>query len=61
MAAIQQSFDEGFGGRIGLHDLPQAKTFYADTLGMTDFGADVTKQNLHYFELTEKLVRSGTG
>lgn len=56
LAAVRQSFDEGFGGRVGLHALPQAKRFYAETLGMTDLGADITKQNLHYFELTEILA-----
>ncbi len=30
--AINLSHDEGFGGRIGLHSLPQADAFYRDKL-----------------------------
>lgn len=52
--AIRQSFDEAFHGRIGLHALPQAEAFYAEACGMKDFGPDPHKQNLHYFELSQK-------
>lgn len=41
----------GFGGRIGLHSLPQAETFYRDW--MTDFGRDPQHQGLRYFEMSE--------
>lgn len=37
-AAIQLSIDEGNHGRLGLHALPQADTFYRDVCGMTDLG-----------------------
>ncbi|MBN1909930.1 MAG: hypothetical protein JW818_09340 [Pirellulales bacterium] len=52
-AAIQLSIDEGNHGRIGLHSLPQANTFYRDKCGMTDLGPDASYQNLRYFEMTE--------
>lgn len=52
-AAIQLSLDEGNQGRIGLHSLPQADTFYRGQCGMTDLGQDASKQNLFYFEMTE--------
>tara|TARA_A100001391_G_scaffold199723_1_gene183209 strand:+ start:1140 stop:1724 length:585 start_codon:yes stop_codon:yes gene_type:complete len=52
-AAIQLSLDEGNQGRIGLHSLPQADTFYRDQCGMTDLGRDASKQSLFYFEMTE--------
>lgn len=57
-AAVQQSILEGFKGRIGLHSLPQANSFYANTCGMTDFGYDATYQNLRYFELEPARARS---
>jgi hypothetical protein len=50
--AINLSHDEGFGGRLGLHSLPQADSFYRDKLGMTELGPDISKQNLRYFEMT---------
>ncbi|WP_370154132.1 hypothetical protein [Ferrovibrio sp.] len=50
-AAISLSADEEFKGRIGLHALPQAETFYRDVCGMTDLGIDQTK--MRYFEMTE--------
>jgi hypothetical protein len=55
-AAIQLSIDEGNQGRIGLHSLPQADSFYKDRCGMTDLGPDVSyhpKVPLRYFEMTE--------
>jgi hypothetical protein len=52
-AAILLSLDEGNQGRIGLHSLPQANTFYRDRCGMTDLGSDASTQNLIYFEMTE--------
>jgi hypothetical protein len=50
--AVQVSLEEGFRGRIGLHSLPQAETFYASNCGMTDLGRDMKKQGLRYFEMT---------
>ena len=52
-AAIDFSRQSGMHGRIGLHSLPQAETFYRDTCGMTDCGADANEYDLHYFEMTE--------
>ena len=56
-AAIALSEDLEFHGRIGLHSLPQANSFYAKTCGMTDLGADPSYQNLHYFEMTPERAR----
>ncbi len=64
-AAIQQSKLEGFKGRIGLHSLPQANSFYANTCGMTDLGQDASYENLRYFELTaegaQRFIEKGKG
>lgn len=49
--AISLSFNEEFAGRIGLHALPQADSWYRDICGMTDLGVDDTK--MRYFEMTE--------
>lgn len=51
-AAIELSHEEGFKGRIGLHSLPQANNWYANTCGMTDLGIDQDKESLRYFEMT---------
>jgi hypothetical protein len=51
-AAIQLSVAEEFRGRLGLHSLPQAETFYATNCGMTDLGKDAKKEGLRYFEMT---------
>ncbi|MFA5984453.1 MAG: hypothetical protein WC782_10600 [Methylococcaceae bacterium] len=56
LAAIMLSKEEGFNGRIGLHSLPQANSFYANSCGMTDLGIDPNYQGLHYFEMTEQQV-----
>lgn len=50
--AIQLSINEEFSGRIGLHSLPQADTWYANSCKMTDLGSDPTAHNLRYFEMT---------
>lgn len=42
-----------YGYSFSLHSLPQASGFY-NRIGMVDFGADVTKQNMHYFEMKEQ-------
>lgn len=50
--AILQSEQEGFHGRVGLHALPQAESFYAGSVcRMTQIGPDPNKQNLPYYEL----------
>jgi hypothetical protein len=51
-AAIRLSIEEEFSGRIGLHSLPQANVWYAESCGMSDLGPDKAKQNLRYFEMT---------
>jgi hypothetical protein len=50
--AASLSLEEGFHGRVGLHSLPQAESFYRDKCGMTDLGIDAHKENLVYFEMT---------
>jgi hypothetical protein len=50
--AIQLSINEEFSGRIGLHSLPQADTWYANSCKMADLGSDPTAHNLRYFEMT---------
>ena len=59
-AAIQLSMEEGNHGRVGLHSLPQADTFYRDRCGMTDLGPDASYPRipLRYFEMTESQARS---
>ena len=61
--AVQQSREEGFHGRVGLHALPQAEAFYQDGCHMTPLGRDVNKEYLLYFELSrqqaERLFREG--
>ena len=57
-AAIALSENLEFHGRIGLHSLPQANSFYAKTCGMADLGADPSYENLHYFEMTPERARA---
>ena len=56
--AVRTSLDAGFRGRIGLHALPGAVTWYRDKLKMKAFGADPDYQELHYFEFTEEQAKS---
>lgn len=49
--AVQVSLEEGMGGRVGLHSLPGAATWYRDKLGLVSFGLDPLYSNLEYFEL----------
>ncbi len=60
-AAIQISEQEGFKGRLGLHALPQADTYYSEVCGMTDLGKDPTKANLKYFEMTPAQAAKFSG
>lgn len=55
--AVRASLDEGFRGRIGLHALPGAVTWYRDRLKMKAFGADADYQGLDYFEFTEAQAK----
>ena len=57
-AAVELSEELEFYGRIGLHSLPQANGFYANTCGMTDLGADPNHQGLRYFEMTPEQARA---
>ena len=57
-AAIELSKEEEFQGRIGLHSLPQANGFYANTCGMADLGPDPNYQNLRYFEMTPEAAEA---
>lgn len=52
--SIEQSIQEGFHGRVGLHSLPQTEQFYGSTCRMTRVGPDPHKQNLVYFEFTRQ-------
>ena len=56
--AVVLSEELEFFGRIGLHSLPQANDFYANTCGMTDFGADPEYEGLRYFEMTPEQARA---
>mgnify|MGYP006955964068 FL=1 len=53
-AVIDISVDLGFKGRVGLHALPQAESWYATHCEMTNFGPDAAYQNLTYFEMTSE-------
>ena len=57
-AAVALSDDLEFHGRIGLHSLPQANGFYANTCGMTDLGADPDHEDLRYFEILPEQARA---
>jgi hypothetical protein len=57
-AAIALSFEQNFHGRIGLHSLPQADTFYREKCGMVCVGPDSAYQNLNYFEMTAKQAKA---
>lgn len=54
-AAVQQSLGEEFGGRVGLHALPQSEAFYRRS-GMTSFGADPVYEGLDYFEFEREAA-----
>ena len=57
-AAVALSEDSEFHGRIGLHSLPQANDFYANTCGMTDLGIDPDYEGLRYFEMTPEQAQA---
>lgn len=54
-AAIELSEQEGFGGRIALHSLPQSEAFYRKY--MTDLGPDQSHEGLRYFEMSAEQAR----
>lgn len=49
--AVQTSLDLGFKGRIGLHSLPRAETWY-ERYQLHCLGPDAAHQNLKYYEMT---------
>jgi hypothetical protein len=53
LAAIEASREAGFKGRVGLHSLSEAESFYEQKCGFMRLGADSSHQNLTYFEMTE--------
>ena len=57
-AALQLSIANGFKGRLGLHALPQAETFYRERVGMSDLGVDAAVENLRYFEMTPQQANA---
>jgi hypothetical protein len=57
-AAIQLSIEEELQGRIGLHSLPQAESYYRDSCKMTDLGEDKAYYGLKYFETTPEQSAS---
>lgn len=57
-AAVALSEEGEFKGRIGLHSLPQANSFYANTCGMSDLGMDPEHQDLRYFEMTPEQAKA---
>lgn len=61
--AVLESVRQGFHGRVGLHALPQAESFY-EGAGMTRVGPDAWKQDLIYFEFTrdqaQRFLKGGS-
>lgn len=57
-AAIELSKKEEYKGRMGLHSLPQANSFYANYCGMTDLGPDQDHQGLRYFEMSSEQAEA---
>jgi len=57
-AAIHHSLDLGFRGRLGLHSLPQADSWYVERLGLKDLGLDTERYHgrLKYFEATPEIA-----
>ena len=55
-AAVAYSLQNEYKGRVGLHSLPQADDFYANTCRMTSLGTDDT--GLHYFEFTPEQAQA---
>jgi hypothetical protein len=51
-AAVRQSIEEGFKGRVGLHSLSTSEYFYLKVCEMTPVGRDPRKQNLLWCEFT---------
>jgi hypothetical protein len=56
-AAVHQSRDEGFDGRVGLHSLPTSERFYLEACGMVAGERDAEKQNLLWCEFTPERAK----
>ena len=50
--AVNLSASEGLNGRIALHSLASAESFYRDHMSMTDLGPDSGYHNLRQFEFS---------
>lgn len=50
--AIDYSFEQGFGGRVGLHSLEESENWYRRSFPFTDLGFDAGKR-MRYFEMSE--------
>ena len=55
--ATRWSEQLGFKGRLALHSLPQAESFYRGRCRMTDLGPDPGYKNMRYFEMTETQAK----
>jgi hypothetical protein len=60
-AAVRQSIEEGFKGRVALHSLPTSEHFYVDGCKMTPVGRDLGKQNLLWCEFTPEQAQNFIG
>jgi hypothetical protein len=54
-AAVQMSIEAEFKGRVGLHSLPQAESFY-ECHGLVNLGIDPEKENLKHYELSPQVA-----
>ncbi|MBL9129526.1 MAG: hypothetical protein JNL97_17880 [Verrucomicrobiales bacterium] len=54
--AVLESIDNESYGRVGLHALPSAASWYRDKLGMVSYGIDADHEGLEYFENTNRLA-----
>lgn len=57
-AAVNLSFEEELGGRIGLHSLSDAEAFYRDVVGMTDLGPDADQYGMCFFEMSSAQAQA---
>lgn len=60
-AAVRQSMEEGFKGRVGLHSLATSEHFYKTACKMTPVDRDTGKQNLLWFEFTPEQAKQFIG
>lgn len=60
-AAVRLSLDEEFSGRVGLHALPQAISFYEHTCGMAAGNRDPDYEDLYWYELSRAAAQDFLG